>query len=230
MSSRLDREEVPAIGRQEEAGHARLAWHERHRRKRSHPRAVRVEVAGHPLGIDVELDRSHDACAEERIRELSRGEVLAARPHQMPVSRDPSAERAGSLTPPRVAPQHDTQSTFGATVPRLISSVRFWRTEATGVPGAGMPACHAPMSVCPRQRTAGTNAVGEEPRAACSSCGYDGGRGARWRRRVRWRTGEVQPRERAITSSSSGHVEWPADPEQQSTSASSSKDGRHIAA
>jgi hypothetical protein len=61
----------------------------------------------------------------------------------------PSAERAGLLTPPSVAPQHDMQPTRAAAVPLLISKVRFWRTETTGVPAAGTSWFQAQMSVRP---------------------------------------------------------------------------------
>ena len=77
------------------------------------------------------------------------GVRCSAGPHDTSVGGEPRADRAGSLTPPSVAPEHEIQLMLAAAVPLLIRRVRFWRTDATGVPALGTPASHAPMSVRP---------------------------------------------------------------------------------
>lgn len=61
----------------------------------------------------------------------------------------PNAERAGSVTPvERCAPAREAPEAHrGAAL--VDQQGRFWRTETTGLPGAGTPWCQAPMSVEP---------------------------------------------------------------------------------
>ena len=109
-----------------------MARHDGDGRERHGAAAMAVQVASDPFGVDVEFDRADDACVEQRVGDRADG-----------------AERAGSITPPRVAPQQLTQSSVDAAVPWSISSGRFCRTEATVRPGAGTSWCQLPMSVVP---------------------------------------------------------------------------------
>ena len=52
---------------------------------------LRVEVAGNRIGVDVELDRSNRSGAHECVGKLSRCQVLAGSPHQLPGGGDPKA-------------------------------------------------------------------------------------------------------------------------------------------
>jgi hypothetical protein len=66
-----------------------LAGDDRDRCERPGAAAVPVQVAGDPLGVDVELDRAHHTGAEQRVGESADRGVLGAGLHDVAVGLDP---------------------------------------------------------------------------------------------------------------------------------------------
>jgi hypothetical protein len=135
LSSCVDREEISVPRSEELFGDSPLARHDRHGCERSLAAAVPVEVAGDPRRVDVELDGAHNLRAEQRIGDSRAVTCSPPAEIRLLAAVIPSAERAGSITPPSLALQQLRQSSVDAALPWSISRVRFWRTGTTWCPG-----------------------------------------------------------------------------------------------
>ena len=89
------REEIPRVRRQKRARHAGGAREDTDHRWLRAVQVVREQIRGHPLGVDVELDRADDACRQQRVGQGADGQVLAADPDQPAVGGDPERRARG---------------------------------------------------------------------------------------------------------------------------------------